>query len=148
MKKIIKRINAFFQELFQDLFSFVKHNSIVAVKVTSELKRFVESPISDFVVTLIPTDVDNVVLERIRKVIPEVAAKVAIFHGIIKDSDDKTMAATKIIHYLKTINKDARVGFWIEFAGHLNMALSDGKIDFTEAVILSQLAYNDLKKKK
>lgn len=148
MKKLFKKINSFFQDLFQDLFSFVKHNSIVAVKVTSELKRFVESPISDFVVTLVPSEVDNSVLEVLRKVVPEVASKIAIFHGIITESDDKAMAATKIIHYLKTINKDARVGFWIEFAGHLNMALSDGKIDFTEAVILSQLAYNDLKKKK
>jgi len=138
------KINLFFATTFSKAFKFLKENSAIAVKVTQILKTSVESPLADIAVTLIPGEVDNEVLYRLRKIIPEVANKVAIAAGIYEAAKANNEAVTAIVNYLKGLNPEGRTKFWVDFAAELNLALADGKITYTEAVILSQMAYKEL----
>jgi hypothetical protein len=99
---------------------------------------------ADIAVTLIPGELDNAILIRLRRVVPEVTVKMAIAHNIIQSSAVPSEAIAKTVEYLKTLNTTARAAFWVQFAGELNQALADGKITFAEAVALSQLAYVEL----
>jgi hypothetical protein len=143
MKKIIRKINNFFKGLFDKAFSVFKKNSEVAVKVTQYLKIFVESNAADTIVNIIPGDLDDVILKQLKLHVPRVAFRIALLHKIMQESDNMNEAVSKIISYLQTLNPEARIGFWITFAGELNIALSDGKISHSEAVILTQLAYKE-----
>lgn len=142
--KIWKSITSFFSKAFGTGYDRLKKNSAIAVKVTDELKKYVESPIADVVVNLIPGNWDNYAIVALRKVLPPIAIKMAITHKIIEGSTSPSDCVVGIIEYLKTLDKEARIGFWITFAGELTKALSDGKLTFAEAVILSQLAYKEL----
>lgn len=147
MKKLINKLNFFIRTLFDKAYKVAKANSVIAVRVTQMLKTVVESPFMDIVTDIIPIDYDDEILYILRREIPKVAMKVAIFSNIVQESDKSADAVEKIILYLKGLNPQGRLGFWVTFAGELNIALSDGKLTFNESVILTQLAYNELYKK-
>lgn len=149
MKNFFKKVSEFLKGLFSDLFEELKKNSLIAVKITDGLKNAVESSTLDFVVDrLIKGEVDNFILEKLRVIVPEVAFKVAVIHGIVQESDSSSESIAKLIEYLKGLNPNARVSFWVLFSGELNLALADGKVNFAEAIMLSQFAYNEWKKTK
>lgn len=148
MKKLWNSIYSFVEKTFSNSLSFLKNNSALAVKVTSELKKYVESPIADVVINLIPGTFDNTAVIILRKILPGIVTKMAIAHKLVQESAMPSECIAKIIEYLQGLNKDARTGFWITFAGELNKAMSDGKLTYAEAVILSQLAYKELYESK
>ncbi len=148
MKKLFKQIVDFIKNLYGDTFELLRNKSGVAVKVTDKLKSVVESPFADVVVDLIPGDVDNAILTQLKVVVPKVAWKLSVAHGILQASDTNSDAIAKLIEKLKEMHPEARVAFWVLFAGEVNLALSDGKITLSEALTLSQLAYTEIKKKK
>jgi len=149
MKNFIKKVTGFLKNLFTDLFEELKKNSFLAVKITDKLKEMVESPVLDFVVdNLIKGEVDNFILEKLRVILPEVAFKIAVVHGIMQESDSSSESIAKLVEYLKGLNPNARVAFWVLFSGELNLSLADGKINLAEAFALAQLAYNELKGRK
>jgi hypothetical protein len=148
MKKLFEKLSSFVKSLLGNIFDEFKKHSEAAVKVTGNIKKLVESPIADVVVTVIPGDIDNAIVEKLRKVLPEVTQKVAILHGILKENDTNSDIIANVIENLKQMNPDARVSFWVLFSGELNKALSDGKLDLAEAFVLSQMAYIELKRTK
>jgi len=147
MKKLIKRINTFFKNLFDGAYVIFKKNSGIAVRVTQMLKIFVESPLADEIVNIIPLDYDDEILKVLRVHVPVVANKMAILHNIMNQTTDGADAVNKIINYLKTLKPDARISFWVMFAGELNVALSDGKLSLNESLILTQLVYKEIYEK-
>jgi hypothetical protein len=148
MKDLLQKIIEFIKSKFQNIFEIFRLNSEVAVKVTNTLKSIVESPIVDFVTDLIPGDLDDKIHEKLKVVIPIVAQKIAITHGILSINDRNTDAISAIIEHLKNeVNPGLKISFWIMFAGELNIALSDGKITLSEAIALSQIIYAESKKK-
>jgi hypothetical protein len=121
----------------------------VAVKVTYGLKKVVESPVLDVITDIIPGDLDDKIQEKLRLIVPIVAQKLAIAHGILKESETDSNAVAAIIEYLKSpeLNIGTRVSFWIMFSGELNKALSDDRMTLSEAVALAQLVYTEIKNK-
>lgn len=149
MKNFFKRLIDFVKNKYQDLFEIFRKNSEVAVKVTHALKNAVENPMVDIVTDIIPGDLDDKIHEKLRLIVPIVAQKIAIAHGILKESETNSNAITAIVDYLKSpeVNVGVRASFWIMFSGELNKALSDDKITLSEAVALAQLVYTEIKKK-
>lgn len=146
MKSVLRKIGLFLKGLIGDLFELFRNHAETAVAVTGRLKLIVESPIADFVTDLIPSDVDNRILSRLRIIVPKVAQQVAITYGILDANDKNSDAVKAIVSHLREVNPSARASFWITFAGELNIALSDGKLTLAEAVSLSQLVYAERKK--
>lgn len=140
MKKIINKIKSWFSNSFQ----FLRNNSELAVKVTAKLKEYVESPMADLAVNLTPTNLDNSGLILLRKYLPQVAFKMAVAHNIMQESANPNQAIGKLIEHLKGLKLEARAAFWVQFAGELNLAFSDEKITFPEAVMLSQMVYIEI----
>lgn len=144
MKKVFDKLKFTVRELFGKTYKWLRLNSELSVKVTSQLKKLVESPMADVITDLIPGEFDNGVKIILRKFIPQVAFKVAVFHNIMQESDSPKDAVDRIITYLQTLPVQGRASFWIRFSAELNIALSDGHISLDEAVILTQLAYKEL----
>lgn len=146
MKKVFEKIVSSVKSMFGKGFDSFRQYSHIAVKVTNQLKIAVESPYADLATTLIYSEVDDFILLKLRKVVPKVALKMAIIHGILSTTDKNSDAVANLIEYLKKLNPDARTGFWLTFSGEVNMGLADGKISLSEAVILTQMAFKEMKK--
>jgi hypothetical protein len=148
MKKILEQIKTWLQAKFKKGFDIVKRNSHVAVKVTEQLKIVIGSPIADLLTALIPGDLDNEIKYKLRQVLPEVAAKVAIGHNIIQASDDPTTALAAIKAYIESLGIDARKDWWVLFSAKVMEAISDGEVTYAEIVMLTQDAFIELYGKK
>jgi hypothetical protein len=147
MKNLLKRVFDFVRNKYKSLFDLVRINSETAVKVTAKLKEIVESPITDIITDIIPGDLDDKIHEKLKVVVPKIATKVAIAHGILSVETKDSDAVTSIIDHLKNeLNPGLRISFWVMFSGELNKALSDDKITLAEAIGLSQLIYAEMKK--
>ena len=145
MKRIFQYVKDFIQKWIGISFEFAKDNSGVAVDVTNKIKEIVESPVADIVTAIIPSDIDDKIKNKLRLVLPVVAEKMAIMHGILQVSDSNNNTVALIIEHLKSVNKDVRIDFWIRMAAELNIALTDGKISLSEAIALSQIIYAEKK---
>ncbi len=145
IKQIIATIGSFFQNLFDKEFAFLKKNSYIAVEVTNALKGIVQSPVADMITALIPGEADDLVKAKLRIVLPKVAAHVAMAHGILQASSKHNEMLAGIVEYVKTLNPNAQTLFWIEFSGHVNLALADGKVSFAEAITLAQYVFAEQK---
>lgn len=146
--KLFKRIGNMFRGALDKARSILRANSKAAVEVTNMLKSVVESPVMSKVVNIIPGDLDNRILERLRSIVPIIAAEMAIAHGILQQSVNNTDTLDAIIKHLQAMHPDARIGFWLHFSGRLNLVLSDGKITFAEAVSLAQEMYQEIQEGK
>lgn len=148
MKNLFNSIASFVRRLVGNVFETFREQSHIAVKVTDLLKNAVESPIADAVVALIPGEGDNIILAKLRTIVGPVAKKTAIAHGILQASDTNSDVISSVIDALKELKPELRSYFWVTFSAELNLALADGKISFSEAYILAQLAYLELRKNK
>jgi hypothetical protein len=144
MKKILEQIKTWLKAKFDKGFDAIKKNSYTAVKVTEALKNVIGSPITDLLTALIPGEFDNEIKYKLRKILPEVAAKVAIGHNIIQASDDPNTAMTAIVAYIESLGAEARKDWWVLFSAKVTEALSDGKVTYAELVVLTQMAYTEL----
>lgn len=154
MKKFIKYMKNLFQQILNwvkstlgNLLEHFKGVAKIAVEITTKLKFIVESEVLDVVVDLIPGDLDNKILDKIRIILPQVIKRVSLVAGIVSESDSNSEAIQKFIAHLRSLNPEGRKAFWVTFAAEMNIALSDGKLTFAEAVILTQLTYTELIKK-
>jgi ribosome-associated translation inhibitor RaiA len=148
MRKILAQIKSWLQDKFKKGFDIVKANSHTAVKVTEALKNVIGSPITDLLTALIPGELDNELKFRLRKILPEVAAKVAIGHNIIQASDDPTTALAAIKAYIESLGVEARKDWWVLFSAKVMEAISDGEVTYAEIVMLTQDAFIELYQKK
>ena len=144
MKKVIAQIKTWLQAKFKAGFDAVKKNSHIAVKVTEELKKVIDSPVADLITALIPGELDNEIKYKLRKILPEIVAKIGIAHNIIQASDDPTVAMQKIVAYIQSLGGDARKDWWVLFSAKVTEALSDGDVTYAELVALTQMAYTEL----
>jgi hypothetical protein len=148
MKELFGKIVVWVRGVLGTLLDHFKGVAKVAVEVTTKLKFIVESEALDVAVDLIPGDVDNKILDKVRVVLPQVIKRVSLVAGIVSESDSNSEAIQKFIAHLRTLNPEGRKAFWVTFAAEMNIALTDGKLTFAEAVILTQLSYTEFVKSK
>lgn len=148
MKKLFSQIVIWVKALLGNLLEHFKGAAAIAVDVTTKLKSIVESEAMDIAVDLIPGNIDNIILDKIRLILPLVIKKVSFAAGIVEEAESNSDAVHKFIQHLKSLNPDGRKAFWVAFAAELNIALSDGKLSFAEAVILTQMTYAEIVKNK
>ncbi len=148
MKKIFELLKGFVSKVFGTVLDLFKQHAELAVRITELLKNIADSPVTDIVTALIPTDIDNLIVAKLRIVLPFVLEKVALANNIAKEGKTHEEVISLVLKHLKKANVDSKKMFWISFAAELNVALSDGKITFSEGIILSQLVYNEIVKNK
>jgi hypothetical protein len=147
MKELFETIKLFVITNLSKAFKAVRKHSGVAVAITNKIKAIVESPIIDIATDLIPGDLDDKIHEKLKILVPQVALKLAIAHKVLSENAKDSDAVENIVVYLKSLNPEARIGFWVHFTGELNKAMADQEISLSEAIALSQLAYQEFKKK-
>lgn len=144
MKNVFKQIVNWVKGNLGNVLNQFKITSNTAVLIVGKIKNIVESEAVDVAVDLIPGQVDNLIVDKARLIIPIVIKKLSLASGIIQESNTNSEAVAKFVEHLRSLNPEGRKAFWVTLAAELNIALSDGKLSFAEGVILTQLIYKEL----
>jgi len=144
MKDLLKKIKNTFDKLVTFGFNALKSKSGLAVIITQNLKMAVESGAVAGLISLIPYKLAPVVYATVLRIVPQVAAKVAIAHNILQTSEANSEVISKLVVELQKLTKDGRKQVWIDFAAKLNVYLSDGDLSWKEAIDSTQQAYKIL----
>jgi hypothetical protein len=144
MKNVFKQIIIWIKSNLGNLLDQFKITSNTAVLIVGKLKTIVESDVVDIAVDLIPGNIDNLIVDKARIILPIVIKKLSLVSGIAQDSTTNSEAVSKFIEYLRGLEPEGRKAFWVTLAAEINIALSDGKLSFSEGVILTQLIYTEL----
>lgn len=144
MKNVFKQIVNWVKGNLGNVLNQFKITSNTAVLIVGKIKSIVESEAVDVAVDLIPGQIDNLIVDKARLIIPIVIKKLSLASGIIQESNTNSEAVAKFVEHLRSLNPEGRKAFWVTLAAELNIALSDGKLTFAEGVILTQLIYKEL----
>jgi hypothetical protein len=148
MKNLFKKIVVWVKSILGNLLDHFRKSAEVAVLVTDKLKSIIESDLVDIAVDLIPSEIDNIIVDRLRSILPVVIAKVSLAAKVGEDSNSNAELIAKLIDHLKSLNPESRKAFWVLFSAELNIALSDGQLSFSEGVILTQMIYKEIRSKR
>lgn len=146
--KVFKWIESLYHKVVGFLLDEFKEHAYQAVTIVENLKMILNSSVTDLVTILIPGSKDDLLVAYLREIVPPILEKTIIALNIVKQNNSKTKVIEKGLEFLKVATKEQKSLFYITFAAELNIALSDGKITFGEAVILSQLVYRQIKSTK
>jgi len=111
-----------------------------SIQIVEALKKAVDSPIMPVITALIPGNIDDVVLYRLKKALPTVLLRLRIADECLKQTDPMEVVLCAIKH-LKDYEPDARAATYHSIASMLSVYLSDGKLTWSEAVHLTEFIY-------
>ncbi len=139
-------------QFFKRIFGKESRNklAIAAIDIVNAIKKVADNPALDLITALTKTKVDDVILAKIRKVLPIISEQLLRQHGKVSNSS-KNITADEIMHLLiRLINdykdsKDNRTNLLSALAAKILQELTDGSIDYFEAKAQTQKLYRELK---
>lgn len=138
--KIFKSIVAYIKKLWHGGYDLLQDNSYLAVLITQKLKKLLHSDVFDVLTYLLSVigvpHADK--LLKLRVLLPIVANKVAVVHGVLQENDRPSNALDILFYHIETLPEDEHRKFWIEFAAQLNMDLSDDEMSKDESIARTQ----------
>lgn len=93
----INNFPAFVEKLFKKIPDELKEQLHIIISVVNGVKSFVDSPLSDVLVSIIPTTMDDKVKEWLELRLPDVLEKLKLIEdGVIKLSEDKSVRGAQL----------------------------------------------------
>lgn len=93
----INNFPAFVEKLFKKIPEELKEQLSTVIAVVNGVKSFVDSPLSDVLVAIIPSTIDDKVKDWLEKRLPEVLEKLNLINdGVISLSEDKAIRGAQL----------------------------------------------------
>lgn len=141
--KIIKSIVNFFANLFRKLAPELRKAVDVAVEITNNVKNWdVENhEFVDVITKLIPGNVDDAVVARIREYLPKIVTELQLVQATagLTDPDEIVAAAIKTIQQMSGDYRSATLN---SLAIIISRVAADGKLDWNDATYLLKWYYD------
>lgn len=112
----------------------------LAIAVVEKVKTFVDGPAGDVITALIPGEADDRARDLLRVWLPKLLTGLAL----VPYDDHDLYNDDTIVEAIRKINAapaDVRKAFYHGLAALLVEILSDGKVDWSEAVALKEYVY-------
>jgi hypothetical protein len=145
IKNFLQNIWDLFRQWFHVAEQAIKDNIHVAVVITENVKKFIDNPVGDFLLTVVDDHIPGNVSEKVKEILP----KVLLTLGIISDCKelDKEETLKCIADHLRIASDDIKNVFYHSLAVTLAEKMSDGKISFGDAIALVEWYYRNQVKK-
>ena len=143
----LKKPLAWLKKVFAGAIEWLRPKATTAVKIVEIIKNLVESDTAGAIVAFTPTKVDDVLLIKMRQLLPAIISRLQVT-GMILDKRDPDKMIASLIDYLRQQNLDVRAMFYVQLAAKITEALADGEIDRVEALAISQMIYLEIKSSK
>jgi hypothetical protein len=139
VKGFIANVFDLFKQWFSVAEKFIQDHIHVAVVVTENVKKFIDNPVGDLLLTVIDEKVPGDLADKVRDVLP----KVLLGLHIIDDCKDLDQEETLkcIAEKIQASSDDFKDVFFHSLAVQLAEKMSDGKITFSDAIALVEWYY-------
>lgn len=153
MKKLIQKIFAFIKKLYNKLVDETKELVPVAIKVVEGVKNVMDSPADDVALAIItsilpslPKDKISYYKLKLEDYLPKLILELNLVNTIANETDVNKQLQM-ILEQLKLSSDEVKAEKYHVLASKVLVILSDGKITWSEAVVLVEWYYQTYMKK-
>lgn len=153
MKKLIQKIFAFIKKLYNKLVDETKELVPVAIKVVEGVKNVMDSPADDIALAIITTIIPSLPKDKIsyyklklEDYLPKLILELNLVNTIANETDVNKQLQM-ILEQLKLSSDEVKAEKYHTLASKILVVLSDGRITWSEAVILTEWYYQNFVKK-
>jgi hypothetical protein len=145
VKKMLQSIWALFKKWFSVAEQSVKDNIHVAVVIVDNLKKFIDNPVGDFLLSVVDEKIPGNLTEKVKETLPKVLLALHIIDDC-KDLEEED--ALKCVSLrLQGLADETKDAVYHSLAVSLAKALSDGKLSFSDCIALVEWYYRTHVKK-
>ena len=153
MKKLLKKIWKAIRKVFNRLDDEAKQLLPVAIKIVDAVKKFVDSPVDDFIAAIlkevIPGEADNFVIDKIRKFVEEQLPKIIIQLDLlnsIAEIEDPNEKIRAILAQIAKATEDQKKSMYHTIASLAVEKMSDGKLTWSDSLAIAETLFLEKKK--
>lgn len=150
MKKLFKKV----KELYDVLLNRTKKWIPVAVNIVEGIKKVMDSEVDDVVLAIvkaaIPGETDDFIINKVKSVVEKWLPKILLELQItesIANIQDKNEQLKAILAKIKVSSDETQNVFYHGLASLILEKLSDGKITWSESVLLAEYYFKNIKQK-
>lgn len=142
LKKFLSNLWKGIKHIFDSIEDDLKKLVPIAIKVVEAIKTFDESIVSDVMTALIPGEVDDKIVQKLREFLPKVLLELNMIDAIagITDPNEQLKA---ILARIKLSPKSSQDVFYHGVASLILSELSDGKFSWSDAVAVAEYYYKN-----
>lgn len=155
MKKFLQKLWAGIVDLYDRLVGNTKKVIPLAINIVEAIKKVMDSPVDDVILEIIrlaiPGDADDKMIDKVKdlveKWLPEILLRLKLADSIA-GIEDKNEQLKAILGQLKLSPDAVKNVYYHSLASLILEKLSDGKIQWADAVAIAEYAYQHLIVKK
>lgn len=138
-KTLISKIGALFSALPAELKQVVS----IAVVLTENIKKFVDSPVADILTALIPGEADDRIKALLRAYLPGLLINLNLFKECADQPsiEEQVKCAVRYIQGLPDGNERTKI--LQQLSGNIAELAADGKFDWADSVYLAKWYYQN-----
>jgi hypothetical protein len=145
---IFTKLGIKIKEGINKAYRLIRSKSYIAVAVTQNLKKILDSNVPDILVALTGTNLDDKALAIARERLPVWAAKILIAHNLMEATEDPSTALVKLKLYLETLGDEGKAHWFVNFSASIKNDLTDGVFSWDEVTKRSQEVFQEFFKNK
>lgn len=134
------RLDLFFKRTFSKISDEAKRLIPVGIAIVNKFKELLDSDVADIITSLIPSDLDDKLKEKLREWLPLFLLKLDIANTTanIEDPNERLKA---VLDMFKFSDIEERNDFYHKFGYRIIEFLADGNLSRSEAIILAETYY-------
>ena len=151
MKKILAKIKLWIISIYSKTDELIERIAPIAINVVEQIKQVNESTAGDVIELIISKAIkgnaDDLIIrqvrEQLRKRLPEVLEIMRLSMNIAK-VDDKNLQVKMILDAINMSPDEIRNAYYHTFCVMILEKISDGKLTWSESVLLAEYYYNKI----
>ncbi|MEB0262669.1 MULTISPECIES: hypothetical protein [unclassified Mucilaginibacter] len=142
IKSFLTKIWGTIQSLFNSIPSEIQSAVHIAVMLTENIKKFIDSPIADVLTAIIPGDIDDKIKQSLRSGLPVILSnlKLADECGNLSDPEEITKCA---INTLQKLDGGLKSVYLHALSVLLTQITADGKLSWSDGVCVVEWYYKN-----
>lgn len=141
----MRKIKLFFLGLFNKFQKLILQYVHPAILVVEQLKNFVNSPVIPLLETIIPGNLDNIIIEDLKIILPKVLKYLGLFDGCVTATTTPDQFLQCVIPKIAAMTPQAQASVYHSIASALTVELTGKKISWSDAVMIVEKEYQDIK---
>jgi hypothetical protein len=148
MKKLLKGIGEWISNLFHGLLPEIKKAIEIGVTVTEAIKNFdsANPEVADILTTIIPGNLDDAIKAKIREALPKIVVELKLVDATLGLTDPNAIMAAAV-KVMQQLDADYSSVFLHNLSVLVAQVAADGKLDWSDAIVLVEWFYQNVTKK-
>ncbi|MFT3945938.1 MAG: hypothetical protein QM763_03100 [Agriterribacter sp.] len=135
-----QKLTTYLKKWFKKVDTFLLDNTETAVQIVGKFKYYINNPVADLLMQIIPGELDDTILFSVRKAVDLSLDKLMLLSGCTHDVD----LESKLLCYsrfLRNLPKDIRDAQLFKFASLLAKQLDGGRFSQSDYDMITQSVY-------